>query len=45
MAVFQMKPGPRVGQVLKDVREAQLNGQLHTREEALEFASRLLKNS
>jgi len=45
MVVFQMKPGPLMGQVLKEVREAQLTGQLKTREQALEFASRWLKNN
>jgi poly(A) polymerase len=44
MVAFQMKPGPLIGQILKDVREAQLTGQLRTREEALEFASRLLRD-
>ena len=45
MVVFQMKPGPLMGQVLKEVREAQLSGQLKSREQALEFASRWLKNN
>jgi poly(A) polymerase len=45
MVVFQMKSGPLMGQVLKEVREAQLSGQLKTREQALDFASRWLKNN
>jgi putative nucleotidyltransferase with HDIG domain len=45
MVVFQMKPGPLMGQLLKEVREAQLSGQLKTRELALDFASRWLKNN
>lgn len=44
MVVFQLKPGPVLGQILKEVREAQLTGQLRTREQALEFASKLLKD-
>ena len=44
MVVFQMKPGPLMGQLLKDVRESQLTGQLRTREQALDFASKWLKD-
>ncbi len=44
MVLFQMKPGPMMGQVLKEVREAQLSGQLRTREQAVDFASRWLKD-
>ena len=44
MVVFQLKPGPVLGQILKEVREAQLTGQLRTREQALELASKLLKD-
>jgi len=35
--VFNMKPGPRMGQFLEAVREAQASGELATREEALAF--------
>ena len=44
MVVLQLKPGPLMGQVLKEVRESQLMGHLRTREEALEFASKWLKD-
>jgi len=33
--IFNMKPGPRMGQLLESVREAQASGDLATREEAL----------
>jgi poly(A) polymerase len=33
--VFNMKPGPRMGQLLEAVREAQASGEVATREEAL----------
>lgn len=44
MVQFQMKPGPLMGQLLKEVRESQLTGLLRTREQALEFASKWLKD-
>jgi poly(A) polymerase len=40
-----MEPGPQIGQVLEDLREAQATGQIHARGEALEFARDLLKKS
>ncbi len=36
-ALLGLKPGPQVGQLLEAVREAQADGQVQTREEALEF--------
>lgn len=41
---LQMKPGPLVGQLLKEIREQQLIGVLRDRDEALDFASKWLKN-
>lgn len=35
--VFNMKPGPRMGQLLESVREAQASGEVATREEALAY--------
>jgi poly(A) polymerase len=35
--IFNMKPGPRMGQLLESVREAQASGELATREEALAY--------
>jgi poly(A) polymerase len=44
MAFLQMKPGPTMGELLKEIRESQLLGKLHTRQEALEFARNWLRN-
>jgi tRNA nucleotidyltransferase/poly(A) polymerase len=38
MAEFGLQPGPRVGEVLEAIREAQATGKVDTREEALSFA-------
>jgi poly(A) polymerase len=35
--IFNMKPGPRMGQLLEAVREAQASGELATRKEALAY--------
>jgi poly(A) polymerase len=35
--IFNMKPGPRMGQFLESVHEAQASGELATREEALAY--------
>jgi poly(A) polymerase len=43
MAVLQMKPGPLMGELLRDIREAQLSGELRNREEALDFAKNWLR--
>jgi poly(A) polymerase len=45
MAVLQMPPGPLIGELLKEVREAQLDGRLHNRDEALDFARNWLKTN
>ncbi|HSE39743.1 MAG TPA: HD domain-containing protein, partial [Acidobacteriota bacterium] len=42
MAFLQMKPGPKMGKLLKEIRESQLEGKLHNRQDALEFASNWL---
>ena len=34
---FGMKPGPKIGEILEAVREAQASGELATREEALAY--------
>jgi len=41
--IFGMSPGPRIGEVLEVVREAQAVGELTTKEEALSYIERLLK--
>ena len=40
--VFGINPGPRIGELLEAVREAQASGELTTREEALSYIERLL---
>ena len=45
MAVLQMKPGPLMGRLLTEIREEQLSGALHSREEALAFAGEWLKKN
>lgn len=42
MREFGLAPGPRIGEVLEAVREAQGGGEIATREEALKLARRLL---
>jgi putative nucleotidyltransferase with HDIG domain len=39
MAFLQMKPGPKMGKLLKEIRESQLQGKLRNRNDALAFAS------
>ena len=45
MAELGLKPGPRVGEVLEAIREAQATGKINTREEALDFARNWLKEN
>jgi hypothetical protein len=45
MNEFDLKPGPRVGEVLEAIREAQATGKVDTREEALTFAKEWLDQS
>lgn len=40
--VFKMKPGPKMGEVLEALREAQATGKVATRDEALTYIGRLL---
>jgi len=42
ITVFGLEPGPRIGQLLEAVREAQGIGEITTREEALALAQRQL---
>lgn len=39
-----MRPGPRMGEILKDIADLQLEGLITTKEEALARASRLMKS-
>lgn len=40
--IFGMRPGPKIGELLEAVREAQAAGEVATREEAFSFIERLL---
>lgn len=44
MNEFNLAPGPIIGKILKHVRKSQLNGELQTKEEALELASKMVKD-
>jgi hypothetical protein len=35
---FQLKPGPVIGQILEALREAQAEGEIHDRQQAIQFA-------
>lgn len=40
--IYGMSPGPKVGELLETVREAQASGEITTRQEALSYIERLL---
>jgi hypothetical protein len=42
IARFNLAPGPRIGQLLEAVREAQVTGQIKSREEAFLFVKKYL---
>ena len=41
--IFGLSPGPRIGELLEALREAQAMGRVASRDEALSFIDRLLK--
>jgi hypothetical protein len=43
MKNYGLAPGPRIGQLLEAVKEAQAAGEVTDRQEALRFVERLLK--
>jgi poly(A) polymerase len=45
MTEFDLKPGPRVGEILEAIREAQATGKVGTRKEALAFAQGWFKEN
>jgi hypothetical protein len=45
MTAFDLKPGPRVGELLEAIREAQATGKVGTRAEALAFAREWIKEN
>jgi hypothetical protein len=40
---LNLQPGPRVGELLEAIREAQVAGEIHTKQEALELARERVK--
>lgn len=40
--VFDLKPGPQIGEILKTLRESQAIGEINTKEEALDWVQRFL---
>lgn len=40
--IFSLKPGPKIGELLESVREAQATGKVHDREEALSLIREIL---
>lgn len=45
MTALQLKPGPIVGRLLQAIEEAQAEGRLHSKEDAIVFARQVLKTS
>jgi len=45
ISVFGMSPGPKIGEILEAVREAQAAGEVATREETLSYIEHLLASS
>ena len=43
MQVFELTPGPLIGQLLDAIREAQADGQVYTREQALCLAREFME--
>lgn len=43
MLIFNLRPGPLIGELLTEVREAQMAGELSTREEAIELVRKELE--
>ena len=44
MKTFELSPGPRVGELLETLREAQAAGEVTTRQEALDYIKHILNN-
>jgi poly(A) polymerase len=42
MSIFNLDPGPMIGRLLEEIREAQAAGEIATREEAVAYVKRLL---
>jgi hypothetical protein len=44
MNELKIAPGPRVGELLEAIREAQAEGEIKTRDDALAFAKKIVSN-
>lgn len=42
--LFNLRPGPRIGEILESVREAQASGEIIRRDQALVYISKILKD-
>ena len=45
MRAFHLKGGPEIGAILEALREAQVSGEVHTRDDALDWVRRYLDNA
>ena len=45
MRVFELEPGPQIGQLLEAIREAQAAGEVEDKKSALDLARQLIENS
>ena len=45
MRVFHLKGGPEIGTILEALREAQVSGEVNTRDDALDWVRRYLDNA
>ena len=45
MEIFQLEPGPQIGELLDSLREAQAVGDVETRDQAIRFLTQTLTNS
>jgi poly(A) polymerase len=44
MKAFKLKPGPQIGELLEQIREAQVEGTVRTKGDAFELAEKTLAN-
>ena len=42
--MFGLQPGPQIGEILSRLREAQAVGEIETKEEALDWVQRFLRD-
>ncbi len=41
LLLFRLKPGPEIGRILEDIREAQVEGKIYTRQDAIRFVMKI----